>query len=202
MPGEVGKDRSGIASVGFLDRLAHRVVQGTALAGAQFVVERDPHQGVGELVKPRADLLDKVCRKRLIEGLQHGFLGVIMTGANQHVGRKIPSDHRGQSQNIVAGSGQQIEPTPDHLPHPFRKPDCPWCDGSGRGVAEMALLLQEPHHFPHEQWIALGLVVDRADQPGGRDDTGSDGNEAAHFLDAQPRQVQTQHLRHPCQARV
>jgi len=117
--GEVRENWFRISPVRRLQRLAHQMVEAPTLSGAQFVVKDDPDQRVRELECPRTGLLDDMRGDRFVQRLQHGFFVPRLASQRQDVQGELPTDHRRDRQNFVAGDRQQIQAAADHFPHAF-----------------------------------------------------------------------------------
>ena len=73
-------------------------------------------------------------------------------------------------------------------------------DGIQGAARNDASLLEKAHDLPQEQRIALGLIVQRFRQPGGRRSSPRPGDERLHLLGAQPGQIDPGEMRRPRQA--
>jgi len=84
-----------------LDRLTHRVVHPATLPGAQFVIKRDSHQGMGELIQARICFFNDMSAAAR-RTPQEPFPRSGPAGAHQDIEGEIPADHRRDRQDLVA----------------------------------------------------------------------------------------------------
>ncbi len=120
---------------------------------------------------------------RLLEGTQEA-LGVEPAHALEDVEPELATDDRRDDQHARAVGRQPVEPPTDHLAHALRDARV---DGQRRQrVLEAPLGDQQAHDLGHEEGVALGLAVERADEARFGDDAGRHLDVAADVTLGQP----------------
>ena len=78
-----------------------------------------------ELVASVAGVVDNMSGECFVQRFDQLVRAKRLSGAHQHIERKIAADYRGERENLIAGRGQKVEAAADHLLQPFGNPDDP-----------------------------------------------------------------------------
>ncbi len=150
-----------------LQHLADLPVQADALRRAHLVVERLADERVREAMPSDGlgDLGDDARADRFVEPFEE-LLGRRPGERREHVEAELATDRRRDAQHLVAGGGEPLQPSPDHLAHALRHGELGAGDLSLG--AEAPFGHQETHDLADEERIALGLAVHRRDELGRR----------------------------------
>ena len=165
---EVGQ-RTARARLGALQRLADAQVQLGPPHAGQPVIQRPPHQLVGEAIgqRPRGKLVDHPAAHGLVEAFEQ--LGVGNAGgAPDHVEAELPAGGGRQLQQLDGPVGQAGEPLADDLAHALGRtevhrragqPHGPVDELDHPGLDEIAPQLAD------QEGVAAGEIADRLRQP-------------------------------------
>ena len=180
-----------------LDRAGDASVEPRPLRHAELLVERLPHEGVGERIAPQrlGDLGYEPCRRRLVDQLEElsarelvdvlrHFRGdLVVDRAPEQVDLELAPDHGGPGQDEVALVRELVEAAANDLADPLRN--------SHEHVAQVARPVQpalrgeQAHDLGDEERVPLGLLVDCAHQLRARLNVRGHLDEARHVRLAQ-----------------
>ena len=114
-------------------------------------------------------------------------------------GRKVRAQHRSQQEDFAARLVEVVEATTDHVSHPLRHPN-----PKGERIRQLAQLPfsgKKPDRLADKQGVAVGLLMQRRDQPRRKRQTMGSGNEPGDVGLAQPDEVDPPGRRLPTQLR-
>jgi hypothetical protein len=147
-----------------LDGVGDPAMEGGSTGARKVAVDGVAGQGVGEPVAVGGvGHLDQQAGLRCLLGGREDAV-LVEAGGGSHDGEvEFGADHSGDAQHPVGGLGEARQPSADHVTDALGNPDVANIETGGPAAAvalDCAGLRQVPQHLPHEEGVALGLLVD------------------------------------------
>ena len=186
MVSELCEMRPWIGRVKSLERLGGEAVERDPPRARQLLVESVADQGVREAEPPgrAGHLADDPCRHRLVEPFER-LAGRQAAHRLEGAEAELAAEHACERQDSSAVLRQAAQPPPNHLANALRNAEL--LDGLPTSFLQF-LLCQEADDLTHEEWVALGLLVNPGDKLLGRRHFRSELDQARHVLLAESGQ--------------